>query len=74
MTTFDFTALRLARKKAGIRQSEAAKALGVTTGTLGSWENGRKDIPARKLNILLQLYNIRPEELFIIKPPKLASS
>ena len=53
MKTFDYSALRMARISAHIKQADAAKAIGVTTATLSNWENGIIDIPAQKLNNLM---------------------
>jgi len=70
MKTFDYSALRMARISAHIKQADAAKKIGVTSVTLSSWENGFKDIPSSKLSKLMNLYGASPTELFITKPER----
>lgn len=67
MQLFDYSALRMARISAHITQSEAAKTVGVTPTTLSNWENGISDIPASKLNQLMELYQAEPQDFFIRK-------
>lgn len=40
------------RKKLGLSQSQAAKALGVKTGTVKSWEAGRRRVPEVAVKLL----------------------
>ncbi len=68
MTIFDYSGLRAARKKAHMNQIEAANALGISVTTLSYYENGHKEISAKRLATLMALYGASPAELFINKP------
>ena len=70
MIIFDHTGLRTARKEARMNQIKAANTLGVSVTTLSYYENGHKDVPAKILAILMNLYGYTPTELFINKPER----
>lgn len=40
--------LKLLRVRAGVRQYQVARELGIPSSTLCDWENGRKPIPPRR--------------------------
>lgn len=67
MTIFDFTALRLFRKKAHLSQTEVAKAIGCSAATLTNWENGKTDVPVQKLKAMMILYGASPSDFIINK-------
>jgi len=48
--------LKAARINAGLTQKEAAKRLGVSNKTLGSWENGVSIPKANKIDEICALY------------------
>lgn len=48
------------RQKAGLSQSQFAKALGISVNTLKSWEQGQRK-PSGSAQVLLKLLNKRPE-------------
>lgn len=48
--------LRAARVNAGLKQKEAAKALGVSNKTLSNWENGLSIPKADKIDAICVLY------------------
>lgn len=54
--------LAAARVNAGYKQIEAAKKLGVSEKTLGSYERGQSAIPGHVLQKAAELYNI-PSDL-----------
>ena len=67
MTIFDYSGLRAARKAARMSQIETANALGISVTTLSYYENGHKEISAKRLATLMDLYGSSPTELFINK-------
>lgn len=68
MTIFDCSGLRAARKQARLSQIEVANALGISVTTLSYYENGHKEISAKRLATMMNLYGTSPTELFINKP------
>lgn len=52
-----------ARVNAGIKQKNAADALGVTTATLRNWEKGKTTPPIGKAQKMASLYNIKLEDI-----------
>lgn len=50
--------LRAARVNAGLTLKEVAKKLGVTERTVGNWEKGSTNIPAKELIALCTIYAI----------------
>lgn len=55
--------LKAARVNVNLTQDEAAKRIGVTKDTIRNWEQGKHFIPADKLKIMLQVYNVKYEDL-----------
>lgn len=51
------------RKKAGLTQMEAAKALGVTDAAVNQWETGKTMPNAKRLADVAKLYNCTIDEL-----------
>lgn len=49
--------MKALRVNAGLTQREAAKAIGVTIGTLCRWERGQASPPFEKIARLAELYN-----------------
>lgn len=52
-----------ARKKAGLNQVDAAKALGVTQGAISMWENGRTKPRSNQIVEIAKLYGVTVDEL-----------
>lgn len=50
--------LKAARVNAGLRQTDAAKELGVSADTIGNWEKGKTTMDGKKLQRLCALYNV----------------
>ena len=57
-------ALTLLRLQRGLRISEVAQALGVTDGTISSYENGRRLPHIRLVPKMARLYGLTIEELY----------
>lgn len=55
--------LKIARKRMGLRQDEAARLIGTTGRTLGSYERAEVEIPLARAVQLMQLYHISLKEL-----------
>lgn len=55
--------LRAARVNAGYSQKEAAELLGVTSKTLGNWENGITFPSADKIVAICELYGVSYDNL-----------
>ena len=55
--------LRAARVNAGLKQKEAAKALGIGNKTLSSWENGLSIPRGDKIDAICALYNATYDEI-----------
>ena len=55
--------LKSARVNAGYNQKEVAKILKVSHQTLGYWENGKTSIDVNNLKKLLELYNVKIENI-----------
>ena len=55
--------IRAARVNAGFSQKEAADRLGVSTKTLGNWENGVTFPPADKIAKICELYGVSYDHL-----------
>ena len=51
------------RKKAGLTQMEAAKALGVTDAAVNQWETGKTMPTAKRHADVAKLYNCTIDEL-----------
>lgn len=58
--------LRLHRKKAGLRQLDVARLIGLegSTERISKWENGSADPNIENLFKLLVLYKVSPRELY----------
>ena len=52
-----------ARKKAGLKQVDAAKDLGVTQGAISMWENGRTKPRSTQIVEIANLYGVTVDEL-----------
>lgn len=55
--------LKAARVNANLDQKTAAKAIGVSNKTLGSWENGITSPPANKIPAICKLYSVPYDQL-----------
>lgn len=55
--------LKAARVNVNLTQDEAAKRIGVTKDTIRNWEQGKHFPPVDKLKIMLQVYNVKYEDL-----------
>lgn len=55
--------LKAARVNANLDQKAAAKAIGVSNKTLGSWENGITSPPASKIPAIIELYGVPFDQL-----------
>lgn len=51
------------RSRARIRQSDAARQIGVTSVTLGTWESGAREPKLSQLNQLAELYGVTLDDL-----------
>lgn len=52
-----------ARMLAGLKQSELAKALGISTVAVSAWEHGRALPNVKRLGQVAKLLNTTPEKL-----------
>lgn len=52
-----------AREKAGMTQSEVAKALGVNQSAVSFWESGRNQPRGKQMVKLAKLYGVTVDEL-----------
>lgn len=59
--------LQLARKQIGMKQEEAADALGMSAAAIGRWEAGANKISAYDLVRLIRLYGFDPD--LAVNPP-----
>ena len=55
--------IRAARVNAGYSQKETADRLGVSSKTLGNWENGITFPPADKISLICALYGVSYDNL-----------
>lgn len=51
------------RAKAGMTEESLAAALGVSASTLENWQSGKAEIPASKISILAQRFNVSADYL-----------
>lgn len=58
--------LRAARVNAGLKQKEAAKALGVSNKTLSNWENGLSTPKANQIDPICVLYGVTYDNLIFL--------
>lgn len=64
--------LKAARVNAGMTQSEAAEAAGVTVQTVCNWENGKTEPSPLDVFGLCSIYGVSVDDIFL--PKKLAES
>lgn len=57
--------LRAARVNSGLRQSDSAAYVGVSTKTICNWESGRSFPPADALINLCELYKVPIDLIFL---------
>ena len=58
--------LKSARVNAGYSQKCASSLLGVSTKTMGSWENGNTVPKADMIDKICQLYNVKYDNLIFL--------
>lgn len=58
--------LKAARVNAGLKQKEAATALGVSNKTLSNWENGLAIPKADKIDPICMLYDVTYDNLIFL--------
>lgn len=58
--------LKAARVNAGLKQKEAADALGVSNKTLSNWENGLATPKANKIDPICALYDVTYDNLIFL--------
>lgn len=58
--------LKAARVNAGLKQKEAATALGVSNKTLSNWENGLVIPKADKIDPICTLYDVAYDNLIFL--------
>ena len=51
------------RARIGMTKVRLAAAIGVSTGTLKNWQNGRTEIPANKIVALATIFGVRTDYL-----------
>ena len=51
------------RARAGMTKAGLAAAIGVSTGTLKNWQNGRTEIPANKIVALAAVFGVGTDYL-----------
>lgn len=51
------------RRACGLRQSELARHLGVTTSALSHWETGRRPFPEERLDVVAAFLGVEPDTL-----------
>lgn len=64
MSRVTLTPFKLARMKAGLRQIDIARALGVSESLVAYWETGRKRPAEQYLPKLAEMLRTKPEDLF----------
>ena len=52
------------RRRAGLTQIEAAKAIGVTQGTISQWENDNAYPAGERMRVVVEVYGCTYDELF----------
>lgn len=57
--------LKAARVNANLLQTEVAEKLGVTVKTIGNWERGENDIPAKAFLALCELYGVSVDAIIL---------
>ena len=51
------------RKRAGLKQADLAKALGISVAAVSTWESGRSNPTADKLPVIAKLCDCTIEEI-----------
>ena len=70
---FDAMEISTLRKQFGLSQAKFAALLGISTGTLQNWEQGRR-VPEGPAKVLLRVAAAHPEALLAVgKPTKVRS-
>lgn len=64
MARVTLTPFKLARMKAGLRQIDIARALGVSESLIAYWETGRKRPKPEHIAVLADMLKTDPRELF----------
>lgn len=64
MNRVTLTSFKLARMKAGLRQIDIARALGVSESLVAYWETGGKRPAEQYLPKLAEMLRTKPEDLF----------
>ena len=59
--------IKSARVNSGLTQDEASDALGIDKSTLVRWEKDSSSIPADKLKLMIDLYGIPFDHLYLGK-------
>lgn len=54
------------RIQKGLTQTELAKKLGTTTGSVGSWERGEFAPRPKRVPQLAEILGVEPKEIFLI--------
>lgn len=57
--------LKAARVNAGMRQTDAAHAIGVDKCTIGNWEKGKTAPRAPQLQDLCRVYGVSVDDIFL---------
>lgn len=61
--------LQLARKAAGIKQTDAAARMGISAVSFTRWESGSTGISAYDLARLVRLYGLNVDAALVLNPP-----
>lgn len=56
--------IKAARVNANLTQQELAEAVGVTTQTINSWENGRREPKVSQAKVLCETLGVRMDDIF----------
>lgn len=56
--------IKAARVNANLTQQELAEAVGVTTQTINSWENGRREPKVSQAKALCETLGVRMDDIF----------
>ena len=67
-------ALRLARERLGLTQTEVMRLTGINNKTLSGYENGVSEPDLQTLTALLRLYRASADQLLGLGPPSGASA
>ena len=67
-----FPNIEAERVRSGMTKAKMAEEIGVTTGTLKNWQNGRTEIPASKLVALADIFGVSTDYLLGRAPMNIA--